>query len=229
MDHTQRAVAAGCSTRTRNPSASADGRGVSSGFRSSSGLGLLALFASLADPPDLPGRADPGPTLRGGPARGRSRARQPHDRERRSGRRPLRAGAARAEGSPTPRPSRRPTLLYFYGNGMCLNDALDAFDHFRRLGANVLIPEYVGYGMSGGQPSESGCRATADAAYDHLQRRKDVDPRRDRGRRLVAGRGGRHRPGLTQAGRRAGRLLHLHQHGRDGAAELPLPPHLAAC
>jgi len=76
-----------------------------------------------------------------------------------------------------PEASRRPTLLYFYGNGMCLNDTSEQFDHFRRLGANVLIPEYVGYGMSGGQPSETGCRATADAAYDHLHSRRDVDPR----------------------------------------------------
>jgi fermentation-respiration switch protein FrsA (DUF1100 family) len=76
-----------------------------------------------------------------------------------------------------PEASRRPTLLYFYGNGMCLNDTLEQFDHFRRLGANVLIPDYVGYGMSGGQPSETGCRATADAAYEHLQSRRDVDPR----------------------------------------------------
>ena len=81
------------------------------------------------------------------------------------------------EGEPHPEASRRPTLLYFYGNGMCLNDTMEQFDHFRRLGANVLIPDYVGYGMSGGQPGESGCRATADAAYDHLQSRRDVDPR----------------------------------------------------
>jgi len=81
------------------------------------------------------------------------------------------------EGETHPEASRRPTLLYFYGNGMCLNDSMEQFDHFRRLGANVLIPEYVGYGMSGGQPGESGCRATADAAYDHLRSRRDVDPR----------------------------------------------------
>ena len=81
------------------------------------------------------------------------------------------------DGEPHPDAARRPTLLYFYGNGMCLSDTTEQFDRFRRLGANVLIPEYVGYGMSGGQPSEAGCQATADAAYDHLQRRGDVDPR----------------------------------------------------
>ena len=48
--------------------------------------------------------------------------------------------------------------------------------HFRRLGANVMIPDYVGYGLSGGSPSEAGCYATADTAYEHLKGRKDVDP-----------------------------------------------------
>jgi fermentation-respiration switch protein FrsA (DUF1100 family) len=32
--------------------------------------------------------------------------------------------------------------------------------------------------MSGGKPSETGCRATADAAFAHLQTRKDIDPRK---------------------------------------------------
>jgi fermentation-respiration switch protein FrsA (DUF1100 family) len=82
------------------------------------------------------------------------------------------------DGKPHPEADRRPTILYFYGNAMCLNDALFEFDHFRRLGCNVLIPEFVGYGMSGGKPSESGCRETADAALAHLQGRKDIDPKK---------------------------------------------------
>ena len=72
------------------------------------------------------------------------------------------------DGRPHPNAARRPTILYFYGNGMCLKGTAYEFGHFRRLGANVLIPEYVGYGLSGGQAGEVGCRETADAAYDHL-------------------------------------------------------------
>ena len=67
-------------------------------------------------------------------------------------------------------------MIYFYGNAMCLNYATTEFDRFRRLGLNVLIPDYVGYGMSGGTPSERGCQATADAAYDFLVSRRRVDP-----------------------------------------------------
>lgn len=70
----------------------------------------------------------------------------------------------------------RPTLLYFYGNGMCLRDCLIEFNSFRKLGVNVLIPEYVGYGMSGGSPGEQNCYETADAAYDYLLTRTDIAP-----------------------------------------------------
>lgn len=78
------------------------------------------------------------------------------------------------DGRPDPRAADRPTLLYFYGNGMCLNDTVEQFEQFRRLGLNVMVPEYVGYGMSSGKPSEIGCRGTADAAYESLVRTRKV-------------------------------------------------------
>jgi pimeloyl-ACP methyl ester carboxylesterase len=79
------------------------------------------------------------------------------------------------DGQPLADASIRPTLLFFYGNGMCLADCAGEFRKFRRLGANVLIPEYVGYGMSGGKPSEKGIYATAETAYAYLLRRNDID------------------------------------------------------
>ncbi|WP_406700147.1 alpha/beta hydrolase [Singulisphaera sp. Ch08] len=88
------------------------------------------------------------------------------------------APALTPEGKPHPNAPACPSLLYFYGNAMCLSDAIDQVEHFRRLGVNVLTPDYVGYGMSGGKASESGCQATADAALAHLKSRKDVDPTR---------------------------------------------------
>lgn len=101
---------------------------------------------------------------------------------------PLQAAGARtvglfgpalsANGATAADASRRPTLLYFYGNGMCLKDAVPDLERFRRLGVNVFVPEYVGYGMSTGRPSEAACYATAAAAYDHLCLRLDIDPRR---------------------------------------------------
>ena len=85
--------------------------------------------------------------------------------------------AQTAAGKPDPAARDRPTMIYFYGNAMCLKEAMPEFDRFRRLGLNVLIPDYVGYGMSGGRPSEHGCQATADAAYDFLVSTRGVDPK----------------------------------------------------
>jgi fermentation-respiration switch protein FrsA (DUF1100 family) len=83
-----------------------------------------------------------------------------------------------ADGSADPGARHRPTLLYFYGNGTCMATSLSQFELFRRAGANVLIAEYVGYGMSTGKATETGCYETADAAYDYLAHRPDIDPRR---------------------------------------------------
>lgn len=82
------------------------------------------------------------------------------------------------DGSPFPDAPLRPTLLFFYGNGMCLAASLHLFQHLRRLGANVLVPEYQGFGLSEGAAGERACYATADAAFKHLRSRPDVDPSR---------------------------------------------------
>jgi fermentation-respiration switch protein FrsA (DUF1100 family) len=88
------------------------------------------------------------------------------------------APALSEDGRPLPDAARRPTLLLFYGTGSWLSSFLPRVERLRRLGVNVLTPEYVGYGLSGGSASEAGCYATADAAYAHLLTRKDVDPQR---------------------------------------------------
>jgi uncharacterized protein len=80
------------------------------------------------------------------------------------------------EGKPDPQASKRPALIYFYGNAMCLAASKAEFDRFRRLGLNVIVPDYIGYGMSEGHPSEKGCAATADAAYDYLVSTRGMDP-----------------------------------------------------
>jgi uncharacterized protein len=86
--------------------------------------------------------------------------------------------ALQADGQPLADVRDRPTVIFFYGNGACMAYSTDEFDHLRRLGANVIIPDYEGYGMSGGKPSESGCYAAADAAYAYLLGRKDIDSRK---------------------------------------------------
>jgi pimeloyl-ACP methyl ester carboxylesterase len=95
-------------------------------------------------------------------------------------------GAAQdTSGHPVADPRSRPTMLFFYGNEnhLACRNVAHVFDGLRRIGANVLIPEYVGYGLSTGDACEAGCYATADAAFQHLLSRNDNDP----GRIVVAG------------------------------------------
>jgi len=102
------------------------------------------------------------------------------------------------DGSAAPDAARRPTLLFFYGNGDCIATSMGLFDEFRRLGANVLIPEYVGYPLSPGTPSDHGCCDTADAAYAYLSARRDIDRRQI----LVIGRSIGSGPAIDLASRR---------------------------
>jgi uncharacterized protein len=83
--------------------------------------------------------------------------------------------AMTSDGRIDPDAASRPTMIYFYGNAMCLSYSVDDLDRVRRLGLNVLIPDYVGYGMSGGSPSEKECQATAEAAYDYLISTRRID------------------------------------------------------
>ena len=132
------------------------------------------------------------------------------------------------DGLPDPRAASRPTMIYFYGNAMCMNYAMPEFERFRRLGLNVLIPEYSGYGMSGGSPSETGCQDTALAAMDYLVSTRGVDPKRI----LAAGwsLGGAVAIDLAVApgGWGRDRLFLIHKHGRPRPARAALGPGFAA-
>lgn len=95
----------------------------------------------------------------------------------RDGNRTFAAFARAADAARRVRPdaATRPTLVYFYGNGEHLAHALGSVLGFSSMGVNVLAVEYVGYGMADGTPGEKSFYAAADAAYDHLLTRRDVD------------------------------------------------------
>jgi fermentation-respiration switch protein FrsA (DUF1100 family) len=82
------------------------------------------------------------------------------------------------DGSVDPQAATRPTIIYFYGNGGAIAWSMIEFDRFRRLDANCLIPDFVGFGMSSGKPSEVNLYATADASYDYLIHRGDIDSKK---------------------------------------------------
>jgi hypothetical protein len=62
-------------------------------------------------------------------------------------------------------------VLHFHGNAEDIGLLDDVLAPYARLGATVLAVEYPGYGLSSGEPSESGAYAGADAALAHLAAR----------------------------------------------------------
>ncbi len=113
---------------------------------------------------------------------------------------------------PSPPASGTWYLVYFYGNGMCLETCSYEFAQFRQLGYTVLIPEYPGYGMSSGWASESGCYEAASAAYHYLTETLHAHPTQIvvAGWRLQCRCG--HRPRRPQTGGRFDRARCVHEH-----------------
>ena len=74
---------------------------------------------------------------------------------------------------PGPRPT---TLLWLHGNAGNISHRLDniAMMH-HKLGVNVFIFDYRGYGQSQGKPSEQGTYRDAQAALAHLKSVPEVD------------------------------------------------------
>jgi len=79
-------------------------------------------------------------------------------------------------GKPDPGASSRPTVIYFYGNGSSIERSGNHVQRLRERGVNVFMPDFIGYGMSDGEPSETGCYATATAAYDYITGPGKVSP-----------------------------------------------------
>lgn len=79
-----------------------------------------------------------------------------------------------ADGTPVrawwcPVPGATGAVLYCHGNAGDLNDRAEPVARvMAELGQSALVFDYPGYGLSGGRPSEAGCYAAADAAYDWL-------------------------------------------------------------
>lgn len=75
----------------------------------------------------------------------------------------------------TPAKGAEVTVLYCHGNAGNICDRLHKVQFFHELGMNFFIYDYRGYGLSSGTPSEKGLYKDAQAAYDYLLSRPDVD------------------------------------------------------
>ena len=62
-----------------------------------------------------------------------------------------------------------PTILFFHGNGEVASDYDDIAPFYERLGINLFVADYRGYGASGGIPSFSSMLTDAHAVFRHFR------------------------------------------------------------
>ena len=67
-------------------------------------------------------------------------------------------------------------VLFFHGNAGNISHRLDSIANFTRMGVDVLIIDYRGYGQSSGKPSEQGVYADARAAWRFLTEERAIAP-----------------------------------------------------
>lgn len=77
-----------------------------------------------------------------------------------------------------PNPEARASVLILHGNAGNISHRLDTIAMFHRLGCNILIFDYRGYGRSTGMPSEPGLYRDAQTAWDYLVRQRGIPPER---------------------------------------------------
>ncbi len=103
-----------------------------------------------------------------------------------------------------PADDARGTMLFFHGNAGNISHRMESILIFNRLGLNVLIVDYRGYGQSSGKTGEQGTYADAKAAWDYLVEQRRLPPERIVifGRSLGGGVGAwlASRPGIEPAG-----------------------------
>lgn len=68
-----------------------------------------------------------------------------------------------------------PAVIYFHGNAELIDHSQDTAHWYAARGISVLLPEYRGYGRSGGAPSQSAIAHDVAAFYDQLASRPEVD------------------------------------------------------
>ncbi len=70
---------------------------------------------------------------------------------------------------------KTPALIYCHGNAELIDDNMDRATEWNKRGYAVLLPEYRGYGRSGGDPSQSAITADMLKFYDILAARPEID------------------------------------------------------
>ncbi len=71
-----------------------------------------------------------------------------------------------------------PAVLFIHGNSDYIENKLEYADLYLEAGYAVLLMEYRGYRRSTGRPTEAALREDAEAFYDVLASRPEIDPAR---------------------------------------------------
>ena len=66
------------------------------------------------------------------------------------------------------------TVLFFHGNAGNISHRLESIEIFHRLGLNVFIIDYRGYGQSEGKTTEKGTYRDAEAAWNYLNKTRGI-------------------------------------------------------
>jgi len=75
-----------------------------------------------------------------------------------------------------PSDSARGVILFCHGNAGNISHRLESIQIFHRLGLDVFIFDYRGYGQSEGKPTEHGTYQDAEAAWRYLVETRQVNP-----------------------------------------------------
>ncbi|UCH52109.1 MAG: alpha/beta hydrolase [Chloroflexota bacterium] len=75
-----------------------------------------------------------------------------------------------------PNESARGVILFCHGNAGNISHRLESIEIFHRLGLEVFIFDYRGYGQSEGKPNEHGTYKDAEAAWQYLIEECQVSP-----------------------------------------------------
>ena len=75
-----------------------------------------------------------------------------------------------------PSDSTRGVILFCHGNAGNISHHLESIQIFHRLGLDVFIFDYRGYGQSEGKPTEHGTYQDAEAAWRYLVETRQVNP-----------------------------------------------------
>ena len=67
------------------------------------------------------------------------------------------------------------TFLFLHGNAGNINNRVEKVHILHEMGGNVFVIDYRGYGLSEGKPTEKGIYLDAQAAFDDLAARQDID------------------------------------------------------